>query len=210
MKYLYLHGLGQSVDSWNGVIRTVEAGAEDNSVCLDLPEMLRGRTASYSNLYAAFSEICDAEKEEIILCGLSLGGVLALNYAIDHPQKVKALVLIAAQYKMPVRLLKVQNWLFRFMPQSMFQQTGFGKLDFISLCSTMAELDFSDSLNRVSCPTLVVCGEKDKVNRKASIELADILRDSQFRGIPEAGHEVNLESPEKLASLLREFYKRSG
>lgn len=207
MKYLYLHGLGQSADSWNGVIRTVEAGAEDNSVCLDLPEMLRGRTASYSNLYAAFSEICDAEKEEIILCGLSLGGVLALNYAIDHPQKVKALVLIAAQYKMPVRLLKVQNWLFRFMPQSMFQQTGFGKLDFISLCSTMAELDFSDSLNRVSCPALVVCGEKDRVNKKASVELADILRDSQFREIPEAGHEVNLKSPEKLASLLREFYE---
>lgn len=210
MKYLYLHGLGQSADSWNGVIRTVEAGAADNSVCLNLPEMLRGRTVSYSNLYAAFSEICDAEKEEIILCGLSLGGVLALNYAIDHPQKVKALVLIAAQYKMPVRLLKVQNWLFRFMPQSMFQQTGFRKLDFISLCSTMAELDFSDSLNRVSCPALVVCGEKDKVNRKASVELADILRDSQFREIPEAGHEANLESPEKLASLLREFYKRIG
>lgn len=96
------------------------------------------------------------------------------------------------------------------MPQSMFQQTGFGKFDFISLCSTMAELDFSDSLNRVSCPALVVCGEKDRVNRKASVELADILKDSQFREIPEAGHEVNLESPEKLASLLREFYKRIG
>lgn len=35
-----------------------------------------------------------------------------------------------------------QNALFRFMPQSMFRQTGFGKLDFISLCSTMAELDY--------------------------------------------------------------------
>ena len=71
----------------------------------------------------------------------------------------------------------------------------------------MAELDFSDSLNQVSCPVLIVCGEKDKANKKASIELADILKHSKFKEISEAGHEVNLESPEKLASLLREFYK---
>ena len=48
---------------------------------------------------------CDKENEEIVLCGLSLGAVLTLNYAIDHPDKVKALVLIAAQYKMPKKLL---------------------------------------------------------------------------------------------------------
>ena len=85
------------------------------------------------------------------------------------------------------------------MPQSMFQQTGFGKLDFISLCDTMVALDFSDSLNQVSCPVLVVCGEKDKTNKRASIELADIMKHSQFKEIPRTGHEVNLESPEELA-----------
>ena len=205
MKYLYLHGLGQTPDSWNKVTRSTDV--LENSVCPDLAKMIKGKEATYSTLYSALSEMCNAENEGIVLCGLSLGGVLALNYAIDCPQKVKALVLIAAQYKMPVRLLKLQNILFRFMPQSMFQQTGFGKHDFISLCSTMAELDFSDSLNQVSCPVLVVCGEKDKANKKASIELADILKHSKFKEISETGHEVNLESPEKLASLLREFYK---
>ena len=205
MKYVYLYGLGQTAESWNKVTRATEMA--DNSVCLDLAEMVKGKAATYSNLYSALSEMCNAEKEDIILCGLSLGGVLALNYGIDHPQKVKALVLIAAQYKMPTRLLKLQNALFHFMPQSMFQQTGFGKPDFISLCNTMAELDFSDSINQVSCPVLIVCGEKDKANKKASIELADILKHSQFKEISETGHEVNLESPEKLASILREFYK---
>lgn len=205
MKYLYLHGLGQNAESWDKVTEATEVS--DNSVCLDLPEMVKGKAATYSNLYSAFSEMCDAEDEDIILCGLSLGGVLALNYAIDCPQKVKALVLIAAQYRMPARLLKLQNAMFRFMPQSMFPQTGFGKRDFISLCSTMAELDFSNSLNKISCPVLVVCGEKDRVNKKASIELADILKHSRFKEIPDTGHEVNLEAPEKLSSLLREFYK---
>ena len=208
MKYFYLHGLGQNADSWSKVTGATEV--LDNSVCLDLAEMVKGKAATYSTLYTAFSEMCDAENEDIVLCGLSLGGVLALNYTIDYPQKVKALVLIAAHYQMPTRLLKLQNALFRFMPQSMFQQTGFGKLDFISLCSTMAELDFRDSLSQVSCPVLIICGEKDKANKKASIELADILKHSQFKEISGTGHEVNLESPEKLAALLREFYKTIG
>ena len=47
----------------------------------------------------------------------------------------------------------------------------------------MAELDFSDSLSQISRPALVVCGEKDKANKKASIELADILKCSQFKEI---------------------------
>ena len=204
MKYLYLHGLGQNADSWNKVTGATEV--LEKSVCVDLAEMVKGKTATYSTLYSSFSEMCDAENEDIILCGLSLGGVLALNYAIDYPKKVKALVLIAAQYKMPARLLKLQNALFHFMPQSMFQQTGFGKLDFISLCSTMAELDFSDLLSQVFCPVLVVCGGKDKANKKASIELANILKHAEFKEISGTGHEVNLESPEELASLLRKFY----
>lgn len=77
----------------------------------------------------------------------------------------------------------------------------------ISLCSTMAELDFRNSLNQITCPGWIVWGEKDKANKKASGELAEFLKHSQCREIPKTGHEVNLEIPEKLASLLREFYK---
>ncbi len=38
-------------------------------------------------------------------------------------------------YKMPKKLLKFQNLIFRFMPQSGFEQMGFGKKDFLKLCS---------------------------------------------------------------------------
>ncbi|WP_243023273.1 alpha/beta hydrolase [Clostridium sp. AM46-21] len=114
MKYLYLHGLGQKPDSWNKVIK--ETKVSESSVKLSLAEMLEGKSATYKELYSAFSSECDKVNDEIVLCGLSLGAVLALNYAIDHPDKVKALVLIAAQYKMPKNLLKVQNILFHLMP----------------------------------------------------------------------------------------------
>ena len=172
MKYLYLHGLGQNPDSWNRTIK--ETKVSESSVGLSLSEMLEGKSATYKELYSSFSGECDKENEEIVLCGLSLGAVLALNYAIDHPDKVKALVLIAAQYKMPKKLLEVQNMLFHLMPNSAFNKMGFKKADVISLCGTMAELDFSDSLHKVSCPVLIVCGEKDKANKKLQKNFAII------------------------------------
>ena len=76
----------------------------------------------------------------------------------------------------------------------------------ISLCDTMAELDFRDSLCKVSCPVLIVCGEKDNANKKASKELASYLSDSHFHELLKAGHEANIEAPEGLAAVLQRFY----
>ena len=72
--------------------------------------MLEGKSATYKELYSAFSSECDKVNDEIVLCGLSLGAVLALNYAIDHPDKVKSLVLIAAQYKMPQKIIESSEY----------------------------------------------------------------------------------------------------
>lgn len=204
MKYLYLHGLGQKPDSWNRTIK--ETKVSGSSISLSLAEMSEGKDVTYKELYSAFSEVCDKEDEEIALCGLSLGAVLALNYAIDHPDKTKALVLIAAQYKMPEKLLKFQNVLFRLMPNSMFKQIGFKKADVISLCGTMAKLDFTDSLHNVCCPVLIVCGEKDHANKKASKELTRYLSKSFFYELLKTGHEVNIEAPEEIAIVLQKFY----
>lgn len=206
MKQIYLHGLGQNPDSWSKVIEQLEAA--EHSMCPDLSELVQGQDTTYQNLYAAFSAMCDEIEEDICLCGLSLGGVLALNYAIEHPEKIKGLVLIATQYKMPKKLLRVQNAIFRFMPKSMFQQMGFGKSDFLKLCNTMMELDFSDSIYKVSCPTLIIYGEKDRANKNASIELANMLVDAELQVFHGVGHEINIEAPDKLEETLRVFFGR--
>ncbi len=90
----------------------------------------------------------------------------------------------------------------------MFQQTGFGKTEFLRLCKTMAELDFSASVRKIVCPTLVICGGKDSANRSAAAKLADILENAEFQIIQGAGHEVNVDAPEKLAQALRDFHHR--
>lgn len=206
MRPIYLHGLGQTPAAWKSLIAQLEFA--ECSMCLDLIEICQGKQTTYKNLYEGFSRTCSVFDEPLDLCGLSLGGVLALNYTIEHPEKVNSLVLIAAQYKMPKRLLKVQNILFQFMPKSMFQQTGFGKKEFIQLCGTMMELDFSNSIQKISCPTLIVCGERDSANKKASLELAGVLKNAQLQMIGDSGHEANIEAPERLAEVLRVFYKQ--
>ncbi len=65
-----------------------EIKVSGSSISLSLAEMLEGKDVIYRELYSAFPEECDKEDKEIVLCGLSLGAVLALNYAIDHPDKV--------------------------------------------------------------------------------------------------------------------------
>lgn len=200
MKYIYLHGLGQTSDSWNRVLGYRNTSTD--SICPDLAKLVHGREANYPDLYAAFSALCDTIEDDLTLCGLSLGGVLALNYTIDHPEKVKSLILIATPYKMPKQLLQLQNILFRFMPKSAFSQTGFQKADFIRLCRSMAELDFSRSLRKVTCPVLVLCGEHDRANQKAARMLAGLLKNAAFQQIPNAGHEVNTDAPERLAEIL--------
>lgn len=206
MRQVYLHGLGQTPDCWGKTIAYLKSAGY--SVCPDLAEMLQGQEASYQNLYGAVSAVCGQFDEPVDLCGLSLGGVLALNYAIDHPERVNSLALIAAQYNMPKRLLRLQNAIFRCMPKFMFRQTGFGKAEFLRLCRTMMELDFSGSIGNVKCPALVLCGEKDSANRKAAVELAGLLEHGEFRVVNGAGHEVNVDEPEKLAQALGVFFNR--
>ena len=110
------------------------------------------------------------------------------------------------QYKMPKKLLKVQNMLFHLMPNSAFSKMGFKKADVINLCGTMTGLDFSDSLHKVSCPVLIVCGETDTANKKTSKELCHYLNNSDFYELMKTGHEANIEDPEELAIVLQRIY----
>ena len=207
MKYLYLHGLGQTSDSWNNVIKETEVA--DDSISLSLNDMLADKCATYDELYSALIREFD-KYDDIVLCGLSLGAVLALNYALDYPNKVKSLVLIAPQYKMPKMLLRLQNLMFKFMPASSFDSIGFKKEDFISLCASMAKLDFSHSLDKISCPVLVVCGEKDNVNKKAAKELVNHFKDAKYLELSNTGHEANVESSKELAIELDKFYTKKN
>lgn len=137
---------------------------------------------------------------------MSLGGIIALQYGIENPDKLNSAVLIGVQYKMPKRLLKFQNLIFKFMPEKAFEDTGIGKNDFINLSESMMNLNFTDNLGNLKCPTLILCGEKDNANKKSACQLNDILKNSQIKIIENAGHEVNIQNPKVLSDILFDFW----
>lgn len=203
MKYILLHGMGQNASNWDKTISFLPEGTE--TICPELSDFLTEGSCHYSKMYAAFCDSCNGFSEPLNLCGLSLGAVLALNYAIDFPQKVNSLVLIAPQYDMPKFLLKVQNVLFKFMPESQFKDIGLKKNDFITLTNSMADMNFTDNLDKVTCPALVLCGEEDNVNKKAAIKLSEKLPNAKFIIIKNSGHEVNIDNPQGMAKAMEDF-----
>ncbi|MBE6901901.1 MAG: alpha/beta hydrolase [Ruminococcaceae bacterium] len=205
MQLIMLHGMGQSASSWDKT--TALLSPDINAVCPELSEFFIRGECNYSAMYSAFCKYLDCFERPLNLCGLSLGAVLALNYAADHPQDVGSLILFAPQFDMPKALLKFQNVVFKFMPNKMFADIGFTKKDFISLTNSMADIDLSDRLSAINCPVLIACGEKDKTNIKAARQLTEKLSSAEFTLVSGAGHEVNTDAPEKLAKLLTTWCK---
>lgn len=205
--YIFLHGLGQTAASWDKVFAVLRI---QDPVCPDLLSMLKGKNINYSDLFRQFEKTCNEYHGMINICGISLGAVLALNYAAEHLQRVQSLILIAPQFKMPKGMLYVQNIAFHLMPEIKFLEMGISKKDALSLTKSMLRLDFSAELSRLTCPIMIICGEKDKANRKAAISMNNKILNAKFSLVAQAGHEVNIEAPEELANLIEKFWIDNG
>lgn len=204
MKKIFLHGTGHRAESWNETLSYMRDGGD--ILCPDLRSILGGEEASYGNLYSSFIEYCGGIGEPLELCGLSLGGVLALNYALDFPEKVGSLVLIGTPHKVPKAAFTFQNIIFRLLPEPTFKGMAFGKRDVLALGSSLKGLYLGAGAREVKCPALILCGEKDNVNMKSAQFFAENIKDAKLRIIEGAGHVVNEERPEVLARALEEFY----
>ena len=181
----------------------------EDIVCPNLSSILKGKEANYENLYSSFVKYCSEIDGQIHLCGLSLGGILALNFTLDFPKKVKSLVLIGTPYKVPKLAFSFQNIIFRFLPKSIFKTMAFDKKDTFALGNTMKNLDFSDRVKNIKCPTLILCGKKDSANVKSAQFLSQNIKSAELKIIEDTGHVVNEENPKVLAELLSEYYLQS-
>lgn len=203
-KKIFLHGFGHKAASWN---KTTSYMTDSKDIlCPDLSLLLEGKETSYENLYSSFVTYCNKIDGQIHLCGLSLGGILALNFTLDFPQKVKSLVLIATPHKVQKGVLGFQNLIFRLLPKSIFEAMAFSKDDTFALVKNMKNLDFTDRVKNIKCPALILCGNKDSANLKSAEYLSQNIDNSQLKVIENTGHVVNEENPEALAEILTEFY----
>ncbi len=204
MKKILVHGSGHKASSWNETISYMKDSGE--VLCPNLFSILNGKEPTYDNLFASFAEYCNQIDGPIHLCGLSLGGILALQYALDFPDKVKTLVLIGTPHKMPKVMLAVQNIVFRFLPKSVFDNMEFSKKDIFTLEKSMKDLDFRGKVKNIACPTLIVCGKNDSANMKSALYFSENIPGAKLEILENTGHIVNEENPRALAKLLDEFF----
>ena len=205
MKNILIHGLGQNSKDWDTIKNELET-REISPIVPDLFDLTKGRELDYPTVYQAFSELCESYKDKLNLCGLSLGGLLALNYAIQYPRKINSLVLIGTPFEIPKGLLKFQNIVFRFMPKAAFQNMGVSKKDFIRLSNSMTNLNFMELVATLGCPALILCGAKDKTNMESAKRFHEAMKNSKLVIVDDSGHEVNKDNPNELVSILQDFW----
>lgn len=203
---ILVHGLGQDEKSWN----EVKSQLNNNGINVEtsnLFSIVKNYQVNYENIYRTFADYCNNFKEKINLVGISLGGILAIDYAIEYSEKINSIVLIGTPYDIPKKMLKLQNFIFKFMPKKTFESMEISKKDFINLTNSMYKLDIKLKVSKIKCSTLVLCGEKDNANIKSAHYLSENIKNAKIKIIENTGHIVNEENPNELAKLLIEFWR---
>ena len=143
--------------------------------------------------------------EQVDLCGHSYGAVVATRLAADFPDRVRRLVLIAGQVRPPRALMKVQLGMLRMMPAARLADSSVSKERLLRTLEVVREVDLTDALPRITAPTLVLVGSKDKANLPAARSLAAGIAGAELREVAGAGHQLNVERPQELVTILKDF-----
>jgi pimeloyl-ACP methyl ester carboxylesterase len=160
------------------------------------------------------------------LAGHSLGGAVALSIALQHPEKIGALILIGTGAKLRVlpELLQTIQTDFKaavdlvvqmafsisaptkFRTQAREQMLRNGPEALYRDFSGCDGFDVMARLGEISVPTLVICGRED---RMTPVKYAEFLRDhipnAQLQVIDGAGHMVMREAAEPVNQVIKAF-----
>ncbi|MCW9064678.1 MAG: alpha/beta fold hydrolase, partial [Ignavibacteriaceae bacterium] len=98
---LFLHGFTGSANDWTNVFQKIDK--RFNKFALDLIGHGKSSSPSSVNYYVPNSQVNQIEKvigdlrlKETVLCGYSMGGRVALNFALTKPDLIKGLILESA------------------------------------------------------------------------------------------------------------------
>ncbi len=154
-----------------------------------------------------------AGAEKAVLVGVSVGGLVALRTALDHPERVAGLVLSNTAAKISdedvwrARIDTVaeqgvasvaDSTLLRWFPEG-FRDANAG------VCAALGAEDLRERLPQLHPPTLVVGGSEDLSTPPPVVtELARALPNGRLEIIDDAGHLPMVDAPERFAALLME------
>jgi 3-oxoadipate enol-lactonase len=231
---VFLHGVGSDKSVWAPQLR--HFGRARRAVAFDYPgygESEPPREGTTRDDYAAaiFAAMDALGIERAHICGLSLGGVVAIAMHHLHSQRCASLILADT---------------FAVHPdgRAIYERSVAGSIDLRSMAEarvdvllaqpadpavrsevveTMARIDpaayrigaeavwLAEQSFRacaIQVPALVLCGAEDKVTPPAlSRELANLIPRARLELIEEAGHIANLEKPDEFNRVVEEFIR---
>lgn len=201
-----LHGVGQAPMAWEDVVVQLYGSRRLLTPWVPGLRPTEKQVVTLSDAAAALDQQLMLEGfQQVDLCGLSYGAMVATRLAADFPERVRRLVLVAGQVRPPRLLMRAQQTALKMVPASRFADSGVSKDRLMEVLQAAREADLTDALPRIAAPTLVLVGAKDKANQPGARALADGLPDASLRIVQGAGHAVNEDAPVELVSVLREF-----
>jgi 3-oxoadipate enol-lactonase len=178
--------------------------------------------------------ICRQEEiRDAVVAGISVGGNVALQLGLDHPDIFKALVLVGCSsgpsdhqartdgyVKRGVRAYHIEH--LRALVSPEFSDSTLGKyllglftdtdpmLDAESLKKIFEALEIKNltaRLHELAMPVLTISGEFDGALPRTR-EMSQKIRGAAHQIIPGAGHACCLENPMVFDQLVRDFLKQ--
>jgi pimeloyl-ACP methyl ester carboxylesterase len=228
-----IHGAGGNHLLWPRALRRFPGRSV---YALDLPG--HGRSAAPENPpsigdYAAHVvALLDAwEVARAWLVGHSMGGAIALWMALHHADRMAGQVLLGTGARLPastallarlredyeatVATLNRSVW----GPESDPALVERGRRTLLGIdpqvlvedLRACADFDVRDQLGRIGVPTLILVGAQDRVTPPAHArQLEAGLDRAQCEIIPQAGHMLALERPERTSQRVQTFLSTAG
>ena len=198
MKLIFLHGLGQSADSWQEV----------QELLVDYPsealELFPSGVATYQEAKERIYQYLSKETEPFVLIGLSLGAALALELSSYDLPNLQALVLSGCPLKVAGNILfYIQLLIFKLLPKRVFEKQGADKALMVRVSEELKTLDLREIAKNCPYPTLLICGSQDKPNLSSMKAIQELMSNSQFQIIPDGPHVLNKEKPKEFAEITR-------
>src|SRR5262249_39856049 len=186
---------------------------------------------------AALLRHLDAAPAHVV--GLSLGGMIAFQLAVDSPSLVRSMVIVnsgpalVARTYQERRLIWVRKIMTRLFSMRLIARTLAKRLFpyaaqeplrrmFIERWSENHKPSYTasfdaivgwsvlDRIDRIPCPTLVISGDRDYTPTARKQEYVSRMRRAELIEIPDSGHATPIDQPEKFHEAVRSFLSRIG
>ncbi len=232
---LLVHGLGSCSDDWRAQITALAPSHTVLAVDLaghGLSDKLNGQVdlAVFARQLLAVLNAENIDRAHIV--GLSLGGAVALQLALDAPQRVASLVIANSRANFRPQDLRdqLQAWqrlwliklfglglLSRLIARRLFPHSAALRQHFVqrnrqndknvylATLKALLRWDIHHRLGDIHCPTLILAAEHDYYPLPASRAMATALPQAQFAVIDNAHHAVSIERPQAFNRCLLDF-----